>query len=83
MISVKTGNHEIEELNLTIVTAPSQGAVQNLRESTLTRPAAGLPGQSHETKDVLKQFKTNLDQLERLTSRVGHLLTDVRSVIRR
>lgn len=83
MISVKTRNHKIEESSLTIVTAPSQGVAPVVRESTLNRPAAGLPGLQHETKDVLKQFKSNLGQLEELTSRMGHLLTDVRSVIRR
>jgi hypothetical protein len=83
MNSVKSGNHKIEERNLTIVTAPSQGAVQVVRESTLNPSSPVMPGLQHETKDVLKQFKSNLVQLEALTSQMGHLLSDVRSVIRR
>ena len=83
MDSVKSGNHKIEELNLTLVSAPSQGVAQVVLESTLNRPVTSVPGLQHDTKDVLHQFKSNLVQLEALTSQMGHLLTDVRSVIRR
>jgi hypothetical protein len=82
MDSVKSGNHEIEETILHIVNAPSQGAGQVTRESSLVE-RANLALPQRDTVDVLHAFKTNLDRLDELSSRLGFVMTEVRSVVRR
>ena len=42
-----------------------------------------LPGLRHETKDVLKQLQNNISLLEDLGGRLGFVMSEVRSVIRR
>jgi hypothetical protein len=42
-----------------------------------------LPGLRHETKDVLKQLTTNIQLLEDLGGRLGFMMTEIRSLIRR
>ncbi len=42
-----------------------------------------LPGLRHETKDVLKQLDSNIRLLEDLNGRLGFVLSEVRSLIRR
>lgn len=42
-----------------------------------------LPGLRHETKDVLKQLHNNIALLEDLGGRLGFVMSEVRSVIRR
>ena len=42
-----------------------------------------LPGLRHETKDVLKLLQQNIQLLEDLGGRLGFIMTEVRSVIRR
>ncbi len=42
-----------------------------------------LPGLRHETKDVLKQLQNNIALLEDLGGRLGFVMSEVRSVIRR
>ena len=83
MDAVKPRNQKLEETHLNILNAPSPGAGEAVREAHLNRTAANLPGLRHETKDVLKQMQSNLAQLEDLTARLGLVLSDVRSVIRR
>ncbi|MBX3022048.1 MAG: hypothetical protein KF799_10260 [Bdellovibrionales bacterium] len=47
------------------------------------RTAEALPALRHETKDVLKQLHANINYLEDLGGRLGFVLSEVRSVIRR
>ena len=54
-----------------------------IREDSARRPAHDLPVLRPETKDVLKQLNANLNQLEDLTGRLGFVLTEVRSLLRR
>jgi len=42
-----------------------------------------IPGLRHETRDVLKQLEYNVQSLEDLCGRLGFVLTEVRSIIRR
>ncbi len=42
-----------------------------------------VPGLRHETKDVLKQLQTNIQLLEDLGGRLGFVMSEVRSVIKR
>lgn len=83
MDAVKPRNQPLEENTLNILNAPSPGAGQVVRDAHLNRTTANLPGLRHETKDVLKQMHSNLALLEDLSARLGAVLTDVRSVIRR
>lgn len=51
-----------------------------------TRERSGyheLPGLRHETKDVLKQLQNNIQLLEDLGGRLGFVMSEVRSVIKR
>ena len=42
-----------------------------------------LPSLRHETRDVLKQLDSNIQLLEDLNGRMGFMLTELRSLIRR
>ncbi len=42
-----------------------------------------LPGLRHETKDVLKQLEMNIQLLEDLGGRLGYVMSEVRTLIRR
>ena len=42
-----------------------------------------LPGLRHETKDVLQQLSANIQMIEDLTGRLGFVMSEVRSLIRR
>lgn len=42
-----------------------------------------LPGLRHETKDVLQQLQNNIQLLEDLGGRLGFVMSEVRSLIRR
>ncbi len=42
-----------------------------------------IPGLRHETKDVLQQLHTNIQMLEDLGGRLGFVMSEVRSIIRR
>lgn len=42
-----------------------------------------FPGLRHETKDVLQQLNANVQLLEDLTGRLGFVMSEVRSLIRR
>ena len=83
MDAVKPRNQKIEETNLNILNAPSPGAGQVVRDAHLNRTSATMHGLRHETKDVLQQMQSHLNQLEDLSARLGFILTDVRSVVRR
>lgn len=51
---------------------------------TIERTAySELPGLRHETKDVLKQLQANIQMLEDLGGRLGFVMSEVRSIIRR
>jgi len=52
-------------------------------DTSVRRLAHDLPGLRHETKDVLKQLQANIDLLEDLGGRLGFVLSEVRSLIRR
>jgi hypothetical protein len=42
-----------------------------------------LPGLRHETKDVLKQLHTNIQMIEDLGGRLGFIMSEIRTLIRR
>ncbi|NJM10469.1 MAG: hypothetical protein HC883_06390 [Bdellovibrionaceae bacterium] len=42
-----------------------------------------LPGLRHETKDVLKQLHNNIQMIEDLSGRLGFVMSEIRSLIRR
>ena len=42
-----------------------------------------IPGLRHETKDVLKQLHNNIQLLEDLGGRLGFVMSEIRSLIRR
>jgi hypothetical protein len=42
-----------------------------------------LPGLRHETKDVLQQLHANIQMIEDLNGRLGFVMSEVRSLIRR
>jgi hypothetical protein len=64
----------------------NQSASTTKIEKSRTSERAGyheLPGLRHETKDVLKQLQNNIQLLEDLGGRLGFVMSEVRSVIRR
>lgn len=42
-----------------------------------------VPGLRHETKDVLKQLQTNIQLIEDLSGRLGFVMSEIRTLIRR
>jgi hypothetical protein len=61
-----------------------QGASQSTGQVVLRERAyRDVPGLRHDTKDVLKQLQANIDHLEELGGRLGFMLSEVRSLIRR
>jgi len=42
-----------------------------------------LPGLRHETKDVLKQLHANIQMIEDLGGRLGFIMSEIRTLIRR
>lgn len=75
---VKTRKNEEISLNTTLNLAPQD---QN-REAVSPR-IADMPSLRPETKDCLKQLHANLNALEDLSGRLGFVLADVRTLIRR
>lgn len=72
-------------LNIVNLSA-STAKIENIETSTRSNERAGyheLPGLRHETKDVLKQLQNNIQLLEDLGGRLGFVMSEVRSVIRR
>lgn len=93
METVKTrDNKEIEESklktddlqNLEASTATLQGTASLRAESPRReRSYSDVPGLRHETKDVLQQLQANINYLEDLGGRLGYVLSEVRTIIRR
>lgn len=50
---------------------------------TTERSRVEIPGFRHEPKDVLQQMQANLSLLEDQCGRLGFMLNEIRSVIRR
>lgn len=81
---VKTKGTKIEESNLsTLNLQPKDSSPASVREPSARRAHEALPGLRHETKDVLKQLQANINYLEDLGGRLGFVLSEVRSLIRR
>lgn len=76
---VKTRKNEEIILNTTLNLAPQD---QN-REAASPRIAEMPSPLRPETKDGLKQLHANLNALEDLSGRLGFVLADVRTLIRR
>lgn len=79
---VKTGKNTENTLNIV-----NQGLTKtNIEKSVRTGERLSyqeIPGLRHETRDVLKQLHHNIQVLEDLGGRLGFLLSEIRSVIRR
>ena len=72
-----------QENTLNTLNLQSQPNVENpLRESPRISYQE-LPGLRHETKDVLKQLHKNIQSLEDLSGRLGFMMTEIRTLIRR
>jgi hypothetical protein len=86
---VKTRDTKIEESNLNTLNLQSKdtgnpaSSSASVRDTSARRATQELPGLRHETKDVLKQLHANINYLEDLGSRLGFVLSDVRTLIRR
>ena len=65
----------------------NQAASQTkIETASRTNDRAGyheMPGLRHETKDVLKQLHHNIQLLEDLGGRLGFVMGEVRSIIKR
>lgn len=77
---VRTKERTETELNtLTQANGPTK-----IESRPVERPAfEALSGNRHETKDVLKQLHTNIQLLEDLGGRLGFVMSEIRSLIRR
>ena len=74
----------VEENALNTVNLQNQQTVEKPAPAPADRVAySELPGLRHETKDVLKQLQANISTLEDLGGRLGFMMTEVRSLIRR
>jgi hypothetical protein len=73
-----------EERTLNTLNLQNQPKVVESAVRETVRPAyTELPGLRHETKDVLQQLNTNIQLLEDLGGRLGFMMTEIRSLIRR
>jgi len=79
---VKTRKKTENTLNIVNQSA-SQTKIEPTTRATERLGYHELPGLRHETKDVLKQLHSNIQMLEDLGGRLGFVMTEVRSVIRR
>lgn len=81
---VETRSLKIEESKLNqIPVQPKDQSQALMREPSARRATEALPALRHETKDVLKQLHANINCLEDLGGRLGFVLGEVRSLIRR
>jgi|GEM_PF-3777943 len=77
------------ENTVNIVNQSAKQTPERLKTETKSRSnerSAGyheLPGLRHETKDVLKQLQNNIQLLEDLGGRLGFVMSEVRSIIKR
>lgn len=71
------------KLNTVNLQTKSATEIQSLDVSRADRAYHEMPGLRHETKDVLTQLNANIVLLDDLTSRLGFVMSEVRSLIRR
>lgn len=80
---VKASQEMENTLNIVNVSA-TQTKIEISRSNERVAPSyQELPGLRVETKDVLKLLQQNIQLLEDLGGRLGFVMTEVRSVIRR
>lgn len=65
------------------VNSQTKSETVNARSGERTSGYHELPGLRHETKDVLQQLTNNIAMLEDLGGRLGFVMSEVRSLIRR
>ncbi len=82
--SVKT-SEELKEYGLnTLFMQGQQAADAPVHETTSPHVAYhDLPGLRHETKDVLQQLNMNVQLLEDMGGRLGFVISEIRSIVRR
>lgn len=81
---VKTRDTKIEESNLNTLNLQSKdSSPASVREPSARYTSEAFPGLRHETKDVLKQLNANINYLEDLGGRLGYVMGEIRSLIRR
>lgn len=76
---VKNEENVLNTINLKSVKTDSKARLQPVERPSYRE----LPGLRHETKDVLQQLHANIALLEDLGGRLGFVMSEVRSLIRR
>lgn len=73
----------VDQENALSTLNPQAVKEQIARENPRISSYQEVPGLRHETKDVLQQLQHNIRLLEDLGGRLGFLMVEIRSVIRR
>ena len=61
----------------------SEAGLREIPQAPAPHAYIDLPGLRHETRDVLKQLDANIQLLEDMSGRLGFVLSEIRTLIRR